>query len=78
MLESHCDDVGRDYASIEKTVSSFLDADGDRAAVIGHLTDLADLGIAHAVVSPRQPWDQATLDWLAAIVPEVHAISVGG
>ena len=39
-----------------------------------HLAELADLGIDHAMVSPRRPWDEATIDWLAAMVPDVHAI----
>jgi len=74
VLRSHCDDAGRDYDSIEKTVSTFVDPDMDQARVVDHLAELAELGIDHAMVSPRQPWDEATLDWLAAIVPAVHTI----
>jgi F420-dependent oxidoreductase-like protein len=74
VLRSHCHDAGRDYHTIEKTVSTFIDPDEDRARVLNHLTELADLGIEHAIVSARQPWDQATLDRVAAIVPDVHAI----
>jgi F420-dependent oxidoreductase-like protein len=77
VLRSHCDDAGRRYGTIEKTVSTFFDPAQDRAGVIDHLVQLADLGIDHAMVSPRRPWDEATLDWLAAIVPDVHAIPDG-
>jgi len=77
VLRSHCEDAGRDYDAIEKTVSTFVDPDQDRACVFDHLTELADLGIDHAMVSPRRPWDEATLDWVAAMVPEVHAVPVG-
>jgi F420-dependent oxidoreductase-like protein len=78
VLRSHCADVGRDYGAIEKTVSTFLDTDGDWGGVVAHLAQLADLGIDHAIVSPRRPWDEATLDRVASIVPAVHAIPVGG
>jgi F420-dependent oxidoreductase-like protein len=74
VLRSHCDDAGRDYSAIEKTVSTFIDPDGDRGQVLAHLAELADLGIGHAVVSPRRPWDEATLDLVAALVPDAHAI----
>jgi F420-dependent oxidoreductase-like protein len=77
VLRSHCEDAGRDYSAIEKTVSTFIDPDADRTRVLAHLADLADLGIGHAMVSPPRPWDEATLDQVAAIVPDVHAIPVG-
>jgi alkanesulfonate monooxygenase SsuD/methylene tetrahydromethanopterin reductase-like flavin-dependent oxidoreductase (luciferase family) len=73
-----CEDAGRDYDAIEKTVSTFVEPDEDRARVLGHLTELAGLGISHAIVSPRRPWDEATLDRVAAMVPDVHAIPSGG
>jgi F420-dependent oxidoreductase-like protein len=77
VLRSHCDDAGRDYGTIEKTVSTFVDPDADRTCILTHLADLADLGIGHAMISPPRPWDEATLDQIAAIVPDVHAIAVG-
>jgi F420-dependent oxidoreductase-like protein len=78
VLGSHCEALGRDYDTIEKTVSTFVDPDEDRARVLDHLADLANLGIDHAMVSARRPWDEATLDWVAAMVPDVHAIPAGG
>ena len=78
VLRAHCADVGRDYATIEKTVSMFVDPDVGRARALDHLAELAELGIGHAIISPRRPWDEATLDWTAALVPDVHAIAVAG
>jgi len=78
VLRAHCQDAGRDYDAIEKTVSTFVDPDGDRARVLDHLAELADLGIEHAMVSPRRPWDEATLDQVATLVPDVHAVPAGG
>jgi len=74
VLRSHCDDAGRDYDAIEKTVSTFVDPDTDPGRAVDHLAALAELGIDHAMVGPRRPWDEATLDWAAAMVPDVHAI----
>jgi F420-dependent oxidoreductase-like protein len=74
VLRSHCDDAGRDYNTIEKTVSTFADPDQDRARLLDHLAELGDLGIDHAMVSPQRPWDEATLDWVATMVPDVHEI----
>jgi F420-dependent oxidoreductase-like protein len=77
VLRSHCEEAGRDYGAIEKTVSTFIDPDEDQTRILAHLADLADLGIGHAMVSPPRPWDEGTLDRIAAIVPDVHAIPVG-
>lgn len=78
ILRSHCQEADRDYGAIEKTVSTFVEPDDDRARVLDHLTELASLGISHAIVSPRRPWDEAALDRVAAMVPDVHAIPGGG
>jgi F420-dependent oxidoreductase-like protein len=75
VLRSHCEDAGRDYDAIEKTVSTFIDPDADRTSVLAHLAELANLGIGHAIVSPRRPWDESTLDQVATLVTDAHAIA---
>ncbi len=78
VLREHCAAAGRDYGEIEKTVSSNFDLGEDRQAglrdLLAHLRDLAALGIDTALVAPRHPWDDATLEALASILPDVHAI----
>ena len=78
VLREHCAQAGRDFAAIEKTVTSNFDFGEDlkagAAAYLAHLRELATAGIDHALVSPRQAWDEATFDAVAAILPEVHAI----
>jgi F420-dependent oxidoreductase-like protein len=63
VLRSHCDDVGRDYDTIEKTVLYNFDlgSDGENVdATLQQLRDLADLGVqvAHGrvvhVYEPKQ------------------------
>jgi F420-dependent oxidoreductase-like protein len=78
VLQAHCQEAGRDYGAIEKTVSTFVDPGEDPARVLGHLAELAELGIGHAMLGPRRPWDEAALDWAAALVPDTHAIPVAG
>ena len=58
MLREHCAQDGRDFAAIEKTVTSNVDFGEDpkagAAALLAHLRELAAAGIDHALVSPRQ------------------------
>jgi alkanesulfonate monooxygenase SsuD/methylene tetrahydromethanopterin reductase-like flavin-dependent oxidoreductase (luciferase family) len=78
VLRQHCVQAGRDFAAIEKTVTSNFDLGEDpkagAAALLAHLRELAAAGIGHALVSPRRSWDETTFDAVAAILPEVHAI----
>jgi F420-dependent oxidoreductase-like protein len=80
VLRGHCAAAGREYTDIEKTVASGLDLGDDQdaglAGLLGHLRELADIGIDHAVVSPHGPWNEASLAAVASILPEVHAIPV--
>lgn len=78
VLRSRCDDIGRDYGAIEKTVSTFIDPGDGPGRFLDHLASLAGLGIDHVMLSPRQPWDEAALEKVAALVPDVHAIPVPG
>jgi len=78
VLRDHCAQVGRDVAEIEKTVTSSFDLGEDpkagAAALVGHLRELAAAGIDHVLASPRPSWDEATLEAIASILPERHAI----
>jgi hypothetical protein len=78
VLRGHCAQAGRDFAAIEKTVTSSFDLGEDRkagaAALLGHLRELAAAGIDHVLASPRPSWDEATFEAIASILPEVHAI----
>jgi F420-dependent oxidoreductase-like protein len=80
VLRRHCDEVGRDYAEIEKTAASFLDLGEDHDVGLkrwlDHLAELAGVGIEHVIVSPGAPWDDATLEAVCAAIPEVHAIPI--
>jgi F420-dependent oxidoreductase-like protein len=56
VLARHCDDVGRPYDAVEKTVSTRLE-DGESAdAFAGRCAALGALGVEHAVVISAGPW----------------------
>jgi hypothetical protein len=78
VLRRHCDDAGRDYGQIEKTVGTGIDLAGgtpDSAALLSRLRELSALGFDHAMVAPRgAPWTEAAVDVVAAILPEVRAL----
>jgi F420-dependent oxidoreductase-like protein len=78
VLRQHCEDLGRDYGEIEKTAVTMFDLGQDRQdglrRLTGHLRELAAVGIEHALLSPHGPWDDASLDAVASIVPEMHAV----
>ncbi len=78
VLRHHCDQAGRDFATIEKTVTSRFDLGEDpeagAGALLAHLRELAALGIDHVLASPSSSWDDATFEAIASILPEVHAI----
>jgi F420-dependent oxidoreductase-like protein len=78
VLRGHCAEAGRDYGEIEKTVTTSFDLGEDRkagaASLLGHLRELAALGIDHALIAPRGSWDLAGLDAVASVLPQVHTL----
>jgi F420-dependent oxidoreductase-like protein len=78
VLRRHCDDAGRDYGQIEKTVGASLDLSAgtaDTAALLARLRELSALGFGHAMLAPRGGrWTEAAIDAVAAVLPEVRAL----
>jgi F420-dependent oxidoreductase-like protein len=75
VLRQHCEDVGRDYDDIEKTVMYAVDPgpDGENVdRVLSHLKDLAALGVDHV---HSRALDGSRTDWLEVIgervIPEM-------
>ena len=53
VLRRRCDEVGRDYAEIEKTtLGTFQLAPGRTSEILAHLRELAATGVQHAIFSP--------------------------
>ena len=78
VLKRHCDDLGRDYDEIAKTVMGPVDPgpDGENVdATLEHLSDLAALGVSHVHM---RVLDGSRTDWLELvgerIIPEAKKL----
>lgn len=73
VLREHCDDVGRDYGAIEKTVSTRLGPEETADRFAERCARLAGWGLSHAVVITPGPWTArrlATLTSAARLVAD--------
>jgi F420-dependent oxidoreductase-like protein len=71
VLARHCEDAGRPFDEIEKTVSTRF-TPGDDDAFVEHCAELAELGIEHLVVITDGPWTPEAVQQLASTA--VHAL----
>jgi alkanesulfonate monooxygenase len=72
VLRRHCDDVGRDYAEIEKTAMMPLDPGTTRDEVLQTVLGARDQGFTAIYVFARDITEPARItDLLGSIVPEV-------
>jgi F420-dependent oxidoreductase-like protein len=74
VLAGHCAEIGRPSAEIEKTVSTRLGHGETSDEFVSRCTDLAALGIDHAVVLTDGPWTADTLATLAAARPALEPV----
>jgi alkanesulfonate monooxygenase SsuD/methylene tetrahydromethanopterin reductase-like flavin-dependent oxidoreductase (luciferase family) len=74
VLAGHCKAVGRPYDDIEKTVSTRLGSGESPDEFTERCAALAALGIDHALVLTTDPWNDATLDTLAAARPALEPV----
>ena len=76
VLARHCQELGRPYEAIEKTLSTRLEAGESSEQLVGRGRAAAALGIEHLVVISSHPWTEegvATLAAAAAALREVRA-----
>jgi F420-dependent oxidoreductase-like protein len=71
VLARHCEEVGRSFEAIEKTISTRLSPDETAAAFAERCAALANLGLDHAVVITPGPWTEDHVDVLAAAGKEL-------
>ena len=64
VLDRHCADIGRDPASVVRSVQLLFPAD-DPAAVRATIAELAAAGFRHIVLAVRPPWPDNLARWLA-------------
>jgi hypothetical protein len=77
MLKPHCEDIGRDYAEIEKTCLNEVNlAPGAMSAsdIITLCRELAEVGIEHVIVNLPDAHELRPLEIFGReIIPEVAA-----
>jgi F420-dependent oxidoreductase-like protein len=72
VLARHCDQVGRPFAAIEKTLSTRLEAGESTEEFVARCGAAAALGIQHVVVITSRPWTEHALATLAAAIPTLR------
>jgi F420-dependent oxidoreductase-like protein len=79
VLRRHCDDAGRDYAQIEKAVSTGVDLSNGLTAGLNalrtRLRELAALGFDHVMISPSGPWTEDGITAVASLLPEARELT---
>lgn len=71
VLARHCDEIGRPFAAIEKTLSTWLGPDESAQAFVDRCGGLAELGIDHVVLLAAGTWTTEALSVLADAVSEL-------
>jgi F420-dependent oxidoreductase-like protein len=75
VLARHCDDLGRPFGEIDKTVSTrFIDGEPPEQFAERCAT-LAGYGLDHVVLFPDGPWSEEAVTSLAPAVAAVEAIT---
>ena len=78
VLARHCEEAGRPYEQIEKTLSTRLPPGEPADAFVDRARTAAALGIEHLVVLTPGPWTDDLLAVLAAAVPALIEVPVAG
>lgn len=68
VLARHCDDAGRPYEDIEKTLSTRLNPGESASEFLRRSAQAEELGIEHLVVVTPAPWSPESLATLATVV----------
>jgi F420-dependent oxidoreductase-like protein len=76
VLARHCEQVGRPYEEIEKTVSTRLEPGESPDRFTERCAALASFGIEHAVVITAGPWTEDAVATLGSVIAAVQ--STGG
>lgn len=74
VLKNHCDDLGRDFDSIEKTTNMRISPDSTRDSLLADFEKARGLGFTVAYATPNQPDPLRAVDLLASIQSEVAAL----
>ena len=74
VLAGHCEELGRPYEEIDKTISTRLEPGESAESFAERCAQLATLGIQHAVVITAGPWTEDGVATLAAAASAVREL----
>ncbi|GIH74997.1 TIGR03560 family F420-dependent LLM class oxidoreductase [Planobispora longispora] len=74
VLARHCEELGRSYDAIDKTLSTRLDPGETAEAFAGRCAALTELGIGHVVVITGGPWTEESVGTLGAAASRVRSL----
>jgi hypothetical protein len=74
VLARHCEEVGRPYQEVEKTLSTRLEAGEPSDQFARRCRAAAALGIQHVAVVTPGPWTPERLATLAAAIPQLREV----
>ena len=74
VLARHCDEVGRPYGAVEKTLSTRLHPGEPSEEFVARCRAVAALGIEHVVVLTPGPWSAGALATLGAAIPVLEEV----
>lgn len=78
VLARHCEDVGRPYDAIEKTLATRLEVSESSDEFVRRCTAAAALGIEHMVLITPGPWSTEAVATLAAAIPRLREVDPPG
>ena len=79
VIRRHCDDVGRDYADIQKTILMQLDLETTSVdQVVEKLGTYAAIGTDHALFSMRNAHEPGSFDTIPDLVRQAAGLAVAG
>jgi len=76
VLAEHCATVGRDYDTIDRTISTAIDEDEPVDSVVERFAHLAELGITHVITIARgRPLTETDMTTLGAAAAQLRTVA---
>ncbi|KQP53958.1 LLM class F420-dependent oxidoreductase [Agreia sp. Leaf283] len=75
VLQRHCDDVGRDFATVQKTTTMSITPTTSRDELLGTMEDAHELGFSVLYLAAATPRPFEALDLLASVSDDAAALS---
>jgi alkanesulfonate monooxygenase SsuD/methylene tetrahydromethanopterin reductase-like flavin-dependent oxidoreductase (luciferase family) len=72
VIRRHCEDVGRDYGDIEKTVLTRVDfAKESDDSIVDRVGRLGEIGTQHVIFGVARVWEPGSLDRVPGLVAQL-------